>query len=55
MKMINIFNILIFSEEPTQGLVNTTLTAEANYHINFTQPGKEFVLSLHDNGWNSLC
>ena len=53
--MINVFNILTFSEEPTQGLANTTLTAEAKYPTNFTQPRKEFVLSLHDNGSNSFC
>ena len=55
MKVIIFFNILIFGEEPTQGLANTTLTAEAKYPINFTQPGKEFVLSLSDNGSNSFC
>ena len=29
--------ILILGEEPTQGLDDTTLTAEAKYPINFTQ------------------
>ena len=48
--MINAFNILILCEEPTQGLDVTKLTAEAKYPINFTQPGKEFVLSLHYHG-----
>ena len=38
----------------SQGLVNTTLTAEAKYPINFTQSGKRFVLSLHYNGINSF-
>ena len=33
-------DILILDEEPTQGLDNTTLTAEAIYPINFTQPNK---------------
>ena len=55
MKIINVFNILILSEEPTQGLNDTKLTAEAKYPINFTQPEKEFVLSLHYNGSNSFC
>ena len=32
---------------PTQGLDDTSLTAEAKYSINFTQSGKRFVLSLH--------
>ena len=39
--------ILILGEGPTQGLDDTTLTAEAKYHINFTQSGKRFVLSPH--------
>ena len=43
-------NILILGERPTQGLNDTTLTAEAKYPINFTQSGKKrFVLSLHYN------
>ena len=29
-------DILILGEVPTQGLDDTTLTAEAKYHINFT-------------------
>ena len=41
-------------EGPTQGLQDTTLTAEAKYPINFTQSGKRFVLSLHYNGSNSF-
>ena len=31
----------------TQGLDHTTLTAEAKYPINFTQPNTRFMLSLH--------
>ena len=42
-------NILILCEGPTEGLDDTTLTAEAKYPINFTQSGKRFVLSLHYN------
>ena len=37
-------------EGPTQELDDTTLTAGAVYPINFTQPNKRFVLSLHHNG-----
>ena len=49
-------DILILGEGPTQGLEDTTLTAEAKYPINFTQSGKRFVLSIHYNGSNSfLC
>ena len=33
---------------------DTTLTTEAIYAINFTQPNKRFVLSLHYNGSNSF-
>ena len=47
-------DILILGEGPTQGLDDTKLTAEAKYPINFTQPRKIFVLSLHDNGNSSL-
>ena len=46
-------DILILGEGLTQGLDDTTLTAEAKYPINFTQSGKRFVLSLHYNGSNS--
>ena len=46
--------ILTLGEGPTQGLDDTTLTAEAKYPMNFTQPGKRFVLSLHYNGSNSF-
>ena len=43
-------DILILNEGPTQWLDDTTLTAEGIYPINFTQPNKRFVLSLHYNG-----
>ena len=35
--------ILILGEGPTKGLDDTTLTAEAIYPINFTQPNKKFA------------
>ena len=41
--------ILILGGEPTQRLVDTTLTAEAIYPINFTERNKRFVLSVHYN------
>ena len=47
-------NILILCEGPTEGLGDTALTAEAKYPINFTQPNKRFVLSLHYSGSNSF-
>ena len=47
-------DILIFGEEPTRGLDDTTLTAEAKYPIDFTQRNKRFVISMHYNGINSF-
>ena len=47
-------DILILRKGPTQGLADTTLTAESKYPINFTQSGKRFVLNLHYNGSNSF-
>ena len=47
-------DILTPGKGPTQGLDDTTLTAEAKQPINFTQSGKRFVLSLHYNGRNSF-
>ena len=47
-------DILIPNEGPAQGLDDITLTAEAKYPINFAQPNKRFVLSLHYNGSNSF-
>ena len=47
-------DILILGERPTQGLDDTTLTAEAKYSIKFMQPRKRFVLRLHYNGSNSF-
>ena len=47
-------DILILIERQTQGLYDTTLTAEAIYQIKITQPNKRFVLSLHYNGSNSF-
>ena len=47
-------DILILGEGPTQRLNDRTLTAEAIYPINFTQPNERFVLSLHYNGINSF-
>ena len=43
-------DILILGEGPTQGLDDTTVTAEAKYPINFTLSGKRFVLNLHCSG-----
>ena len=47
-------DILILGEGPTQGLDDTTMTAEAKYTVNFTRSGRKFCLSLHYNGSNSF-
>ena len=47
-------DILILGKRPTQGLGDTRLTTKAKFAINFTQPRKRFVLSLHYNESNSF-
>ena len=46
-------NISILGGGITQGLDNTTLTAEKKYSINFTATKNKFCLSLLYNGANS--
>ena len=45
-------DILVLGGGPTQGL-ESSLTAEKMYSINFTVTKKKFCLSLHYNGGNS--
>ena len=45
-------DILILVQRLTKRLDDTTLTLEAIYLINFMQPHRQFVLSLHYNGSN---
>ena len=45
-------DILILGRGPTQGL-ESTLTAEKVYSINFTEKNKTFYLILHYNEANS--
>ena len=45
-------DILVLGRGPTQGL-ESTLTAERMYSINFTLTKKKLCLSLHYNGGNS--
>ena len=45
-------DILVLGRGPTQGL-ESTLTAEKMYSINFTVTKRRFCLSLHYNGVNS--
>ena len=47
-------DILILGKGTKQGLTNTTLTAEAEYYINFLRSERKFCLSFHYNGSNSL-
>ena len=47
-------DISVLGKGPTQELVNTLLTAEAQYSINFSRSNREFCLSLHYNGSNSF-
>ena len=55
---VHIYNknkdLIILGEGPTQGLDDTTFTAEAIYPINFTKQNNRFVLSIHYNGSNSF-
>ena len=47
--------ILILGKEETKGLDNITLTAEAEYSINFSRSQRKLCLRLHYNGSNSFC
>ena len=44
-------DILIFGKGPTQWLNDNTLTAEAQYSINFSRLNRKFSLSVHYK-WN---
>ena len=46
-------HIYLMGTDLTQGINDTTIYAEKNFHRNFTDFGKTFVLSLHYNGDNS--
>ena len=52
--MLMIINILALGEGPAKRLDDTTITAEAEYHINSTQYERKFALSLHCNESNNL-
>ena len=45
-------DMLILSMDPMQGANDTTLTAEAQYSINFSRSNKKFCLSVRYNGSN---
>ena len=47
-------DMLIHGEGPILEFDDTSLTEEAIYLINFTQPNKRFVSSVHYNGSNSF-
>ena len=46
--------ILILGKDLIQGLDDTTLTAEAQYSINFSRSNRKFCLSFHYNGRNNF-
>ena len=46
-------DILIFGKDPTQGLVEHSLTAEKMYLVNFLDHRKKYFISLRYNGTNS--
>ena len=46
--------ISILGKGPTKGLDDATLTAKAEYSINFSRSNIKFCLSLHYNGSNSF-
>ena len=43
-------HIYVMGEGLVQGIHDTTLYAEKNYWRNFTDPGKQFAISLYYNG-----
>ena len=45
--------ISILGKGPTQGLDDTTLTAEKEYAINYSEQQKKFCSILHYNGVNN--
>ena len=47
-------DILILGKGPTEALDDTTMTAEAQYLINFSRLQRKFSLSLHYNGGNNF-
>ena len=46
-------HIYLMDDGLTQGIHDTTIYVEKNYYRNFTDPGKNFVLSVHYNGDDS--
>ena len=48
------FILIVLGKDPTQGLDDTTITAEAEYSINFSRSERKICLSLHYNGSKSF-
>ena len=46
--------ILVLAKDPTNGLDDTTITAEAKYYVNINKPRKKTCLNLYYNGANSF-
>ena len=51
---ILIKTVLVLDEGPTNGLDDTTITAEAKNSVNIINSKKEICSSLHYNGANSF-
>ena len=47
-------HIIIPGKDPTQGLDDTTVSAEVEYSIDFSRSNRKLCLSLHYNGSNSF-
>ena len=47
-------DILILGKDPTQGVDDTTFTAEAQYSVTFSRSNRKNCLSMHYNGNNSF-
>ena len=46
-------NLYVMGVDFTQGINDTTIYAEKNFHNNIRELGVKFILSLHYNGDNS--
>ena len=46
--------VLIIAKWQTKGSDNTSLTAEAECHVNFRRSERKFCLSFHYNGTNNF-
>ena len=52
--MVEKKDILVFVEEPTDGLGNTEMNMEANYSVDINTSRKKICLSIYCNAANSF-